>query len=245
MSISKDLKETQCSFSPRSGVETAHRFFDGTASTYDAAVRFWTVGMDWWWKKRIVDKIPPVPQRILDQGCGTGILTFRMARNFPACRIVGVELHQEYISLAAQKARVMGVNNVELILGRAEDVVLREQFDCITSSYLAKYADVEDLVRGAKRMLRASGVLIIHDFIFPRNRLAAHILGIYFRFMQTLGRRWFPQWKNVFNELEDLLRQSRWVSELVILLERCGFRRIRVERLAPGIAAIVSATNTA
>jgi demethylmenaquinone methyltransferase/2-methoxy-6-polyprenyl-1,4-benzoquinol methylase len=224
-------------------VEIAHRFFAGTASTYDLTVHFWTLGLDWWWKKRIIDRIPPVPQGILDQGCGTGILTFQMAQSFPNCRVIGVELHKEYISLAAKKANALGLNNVQLILGRAEDVVLRERFDCITSSYLSKYAEMEELIRGAKKMLREGGLLIMHDFTYPRNRLAARILGGYFRFMQTFGRCGFPQWEIAFYELEDFIRQSRWVPELVTSLKWHEFRCIRVERLFLGIATIVSAKN--
>jgi demethylmenaquinone methyltransferase/2-methoxy-6-polyprenyl-1,4-benzoquinol methylase len=236
-------KEAHFKSSPHSGVEIAHRFFFGTASSYDLAVHFWTVGLDWWWKKRLIDKIPSVPQCILDQGCGTGILTFRMARRFPSCRVIGVELHHEYISLAAKKARALGLNNVQLILGRAEEVVLGERFDCITSSYLCKYAEMEELIKGAKKMLREGGHLIVHDFTYPRNRLAARILGIYFRFMQTFGRRGFPHWEKAFYELETFIRQSRWVPELITSLEGQGFRSIRVERLTLGIATIVSAKN--
>jgi hypothetical protein len=43
---------------------------------------------------------------------------------------------------------------VEFIHGRAEDVVLPGDFDCITSCYLAKYADLGLLVNRAHDMLR-------------------------------------------------------------------------------------------
>jgi demethylmenaquinone methyltransferase/2-methoxy-6-polyprenyl-1,4-benzoquinol methylase len=230
---------------PRSGLETARRFFAGTAATYNAAVHLWTVGMDWWWKRKIIGRIPASPRSILDQGCGTGILTLRMARKFSASRVVGVELHREYASLAAGRARAMGLKNVSFVLGRAEDMVLKEHFECITSSYLAKYADLEELIRGAKRMLVQGGVLVIHDFTYPRNPLAARILRIYFRFLQAFGRWGFPEWETVFYELEDFLRQSHWVSELVTLLEEHGFMQIRVVPLTWGIATVVSAENTA
>jgi demethylmenaquinone methyltransferase / 2-methoxy-6-polyprenyl-1,4-benzoquinol methylase len=243
MSESKSPKETHVKFYPHSGLEIAHRFFAGTAPSYNLTVHLWTLGLDWWWKKRIIDKIPRVAQLILDQGCGTGILTFRMARRFPTSRVIGVELHQDYISLAAKKAKALGLNNVKLIIGRAEDVVLRDRFDCITSSYLSKYAEMGKLIRGAKKMLREGGLLIMHDFTYPRNRLVACSLGIYFRMMQTFGRFGFPEWENAFYELEDYIRQSSWVADLISSLERQGFANIRIERLTLGFATIVSAKN--
>ena len=230
--------------SPRTGLEMARRFFGGTSSTYDLTVHVWTVGMDWYWKKRIIDKIPIGTRGILDQGCGTGILTLRMARSFPTCRLIGVELHQEYVSLAVQKAGALRLKNVQWILGRAEDVVLKDRFDCITSSYLSKYVEMEKLIRGVKRMLREGGLLIMHDFTYPRNRLAARMLGVYFRFMQTFGMHSFPEWETTFYELEDFIRHSRWVPDLIASLERHGFHSVRVERLTLGIATIVSAEKS-
>lgn len=240
---SESPQETSIKSPHRSGLDTAHRFFHGTAPTYDITVHFWTFGFDWWWKKRIIDKIRPPTHLILDQACGTGILTLRMARKFQDCRVIGIELHEDYLSLAAKKAWVLGLENVQWILGRAEDVILRGQFDCITSSYLSKYAEMKDLIQGAKKMLRTGGLLIMHDFTYPRNPFVAGLLSVYFRFMQTFGRLFFPQWETTFYELEDFIRQSRWVPDLVKCLEEYNFSHLRVERLTLGFATIVSARN--
>lgn len=222
----------------------ARRFFPGTAASYDLTVHLWTFGLDWWWKKRLLDKVPPGSRRILDQACGTGILTFRMARRFPSARITGVDLHREYLLEAARKAESRGIKNVQFIQGLAEEVSLRDRFDCITSSYLAKYAHMENLIAGAGRMLRRGGVLIMHDFTYPRNSYIASTMGLYFRVMQAVGSRAFPEWKNVFFELEGFLRESRWVSDLVASLEKNAFEEIHVERFTLGAAGLVYATRT-
>lgn len=225
------------------GIETAHRFFAGTASTYDLCVDLCTLGMDRWWKKKILRKVPGAPGHMLDQACGTGILTLLLARSFTSCRITGVDLHREYLDLAARKARALGLKNVHWVQGRAEEVIFREQYDFITSSYLAKYADMDLLVQGAGKMLRQGGVLAVHDFSYPRSRFLSGALGIYFRIMRTSGSRAFPQWKIVFNELEAFLKQSRWVSELTSSLEKNGFSMITTEHLTMGFATIVSAVH--
>ena len=129
------------------GEELVHRFFFGTGATYDHMVNFCTVGFDRWWKRKILEKIPQRPIRIIDQACGTGILTFKIAHKFPLCRVIGVELREEYLKIAKEKATDLNLSNVEFILGRAEDVLLDESFDCITSSYLVKYAELGSLIR--------------------------------------------------------------------------------------------------
>jgi demethylmenaquinone methyltransferase/2-methoxy-6-polyprenyl-1,4-benzoquinol methylase len=192
-------------------------------------VELGTFCIDRWWKKKIVDKIPTAPRYILDQACGTGILTFEIARRFPACRAVGVELHEEYITIAREKAAARHLNNVAFIVGRAEEVFLNTSFDCITSSYLAKYAEIGKLVRNAKKMLRAQGVLIVHDFTYPPGRMFARLWELYFRILQTAGSRIYPQWC------------TAWVTELIETLQINGFADITLEPLTCGTSALVTA----
>jgi demethylmenaquinone methyltransferase/2-methoxy-6-polyprenyl-1,4-benzoquinol methylase len=228
---------------PYPDVETAHRFFSGTGTSYDLIVRVCTIGADLWWKSKILEKIPPNSHRIIDQACGTGILTFRIARRFPHSRVMGVELRDEYLAIARQKARRFKLKNVEFILGRAEEVFIKEPVDCITSSYLAKYAELANLVHNAKGMLRQRGTLVFHDFTYPRGRIFPAIWESYFKILQTIGSRLFPSWKTAFDELPGFLHNSRWVPDLLKRLTEDSFSDIRLESLFFGTSAIVTATK--
>ena len=224
-----------------SGEVLAQRFFSGTGTTYDWMVDLATFGVDRWWKKKIVDRIPAAPRRILDQACGTGILTFKIARRFPACRILGVELREEYLAIARAKAAARHLDNVAFIIGRAEDVFLEAGFDCITSSYLAKYAEIGKLVQNAKQMLRDQGLLIVHDFTYPSDRVFARLWEFYFRILQTAGSRIYPQWRTVFYELPQLMHSTAWVTELVATLQKNAFEDISLEFFTFGTSAMVTA----
>ena len=120
----------------------AERFFSGNSATYEHIANFSTLGLDHWWKRKILNKIPQHPTQIVDQACGTGLLTFKIAQRFPLCRIVGVDLQDEYLAIGNTKAQALQLTTVEFIHRKAEDVALEADFDCITSCYLAKYADL-------------------------------------------------------------------------------------------------------
>ncbi|HXX57256.1 MAG TPA: class I SAM-dependent methyltransferase [Thermodesulfovibrionales bacterium] len=222
-------------------LEVVNRFFSGTGSSYDRVVTVCTCGFDRCWKKRLIEKIPAQPTCVMDQACGTGILTFEIARRFPDCRVTGVELRDEYLDRARLKARRWGMTNVDFILGRAEDVIVQGGCDCIISSYLAKYAELGKLITNAGKMLRPGGLIIMHDFIYPANPVFLPLWRAYFRILRGIGSRIFPEWQTVFNELPEFLRETRWVSESLSAMKENAFSDITIESLTFGTAAIVTA----
>lgn len=221
--------------------EFAERFFGGNAESYDHIARVSTLGLDGWWKRKILRKIPKAPDRILEQACGTGILTCKIARLFPACRIIGVELHDAYLDIARKKVRDLGLGNVEFIHGRAEDVVLDGEFDCIVSDYLAKYVDLDVLVAHAWKMLRKDGLLIAHELTRPTHPLFLALWNVHFKFLQAYGTWKHPEWNMAFNDVPMLLARTRWVDDLTRALRANRFSDIRIENQILGASAIVSA----
>lgn len=222
-------------------LEVVDRFFSGTGLSYDRIATVCTYGFDKYWKKRIIREIPARPAHIIDQACGTGILTLEIARRFPGCRVTGVELRDEYLDIAREKARASGIGNVDFILGRAEDVVLDGGCDCITSSYLAKYAELGPLIANARAMLRPGGVIIMHDFTYPSNPVFRSFWQAHFRLLRVVAGRIYPEWRTVFYELPAFLRQTTWVSESLALLEENAFCDIKSHALTFGTSAIITA----
>jgi len=224
-----------------SKLEVVQRFFSGTGFSYDQVATICTCGFDKYWKKKIVGRIPDRNACIIDQGCGTGILTLKIARRFPECRVIGVEIRDEYLAIAREKVRALGISNVEFILGRAEDVIVEGGCDCITSSYLAKYAELGTLILNAGKMLRPGGLIIMHDFTYPSNPVFLSLWQTYFKLLRMIGSRIFPEWRTVFYELPEFLRRTTWLSDSLAMMKEKGFSDITSKSLTSGSAAIVTA----
>jgi demethylmenaquinone methyltransferase / 2-methoxy-6-polyprenyl-1,4-benzoquinol methylase len=224
-----------------SGTALAERFFAGNSATYERIANLSSLGLDQWWKRKIVNKIPQNPTRILDQACGTGLLTFRIAKRFPLCRIWGVDLQDEYLRIAKDKAQALRLTTVEFIQGRAEDVVLQGDFDCIASCYLAKYADLQLLVNHAYDMLREGGTLVMHELTYPTRLSDALFWRIHFKVLQAYGDWKHPEWKIALRELPAYLKETIWLDELIDALKANKFSDINIEHLAFGASAVVSA----
>ncbi|MEW6489768.1 MAG: methyltransferase domain-containing protein [Thermodesulfobacteriota bacterium] len=220
--------------------ELVERFFSGTGTSYRLTATFGTLGFDLWWKHRILSAVPPHAARVLDQASGTGILTFGLARRLPGSLVVGVELRREYAALAQEEKRRRGISNVCFVQGRAEEVAVRPPVDCIASSYLAKYADMEALAANAAGMLRPGGAILLHDFTYPASRVLARIWEAYLRLLGAAWGRLYPAWREALDGLPGLLRHTTWVADAVGALERHGFEDVRVRRLTWGAAALVT-----
>ena len=225
-------------------LDLVERFFRGTGSTYDFMVRVATLGCDPLWKRRMVRiarEQTGEPGSILDLACGTGISTFAFARAFPSAQVVGVELRDEYLQRARAKLAVDPDPRIHFVLSRAEDFTTDQRFDVVTASYLAKYADLPVLVDRFVGWLQPGGLLIMHDFTLPPNRLALAVWRAYFRMLQTLGSRIFPAWKTIYDGLPELIERTRWTSELQELLWRRGFTNVAFEWQTLGGSAIITA----
>lgn len=226
-----------------SRLELVDRLFTGTGPTYDSMVHWATFGIDRLWKRRMLELIPEGNGPVLDLACGTGISTLSIARRFPHRQVVGVELRDEYLQLARDKIRREATDNVELVLCRAEDFHSATRFDCITSSYLAKYADLPLLTRNCRDMLRPEGVLMMHDFTYPPRPALVAVWRLYFMVMKQTVARVFPAWQEIYQGLPRLIEETQWLATLQDSLARNRFSDVRLEYLTLYGSAIVRAVN--
>lgn len=221
--------------------DIVRRFFTGTGPTYDLIVDLFTYGADRYWKSQMLSKIPNSAQSILDLACGTGILTFKLAQLYPDCKIVGVDMMQEYIAVAKRKKDKQKWVNIHFICGRAENIKLKHSFDCITSSYIPKYVPADKLLKNISPFLKEGGALVFHDFAYPTKYLFKKLWHIHMLIMKYLGTPIFPQWKTIFHELADLIRSTKWITEYVESLKDFKYKDIELYQYTAGTAAIISA----
>ena len=216
------------------GVKLAQSFFNkNNSGSYDRLVKFATLGQDLNWKKKLVENVPN-GSMVLEMACGTGILTSLLKQNNN--KVYGIDLTFEYLSALGEKKI-----EIDSINGTAEFLPFQNRyFDCIVTSYLPKYVDLNVLVSECQRVLKQDGLLILHDFTYP-NRLAYQLAWkIYFRIIRVLWKL-DKKWTNVFNELDKLIISNHWDSEINSILTTHGFVHIHKEFLTFETSAVISA----
>jgi SAM-dependent methyltransferase len=66
-------------------------------------------------RHELVDLLPPRPRRVLDVGCGAGMLGAEVKRRHPGCAVIGVEANADAARVAARSLDRVIVGDVETL----------------------------------------------------------------------------------------------------------------------------------
>ncbi len=212
----------------------AKNFFNElNSSSYDRIVKFTTFGKDFYWKKKMLEKIT-TEGTVLDLACGTGILSSLLKDSGHS--VYGIDLTFDYLRILKSK----NLKNF-CVNGTAESLPFKNNyFDCIISSYLPKYCDIKKLVNECFRVLKHGGIVILHDFILPRRTLFRTFWNSYFKLLKFSGR-FIKNWSKVFDELDSLIMLSKWYDSLPKIFIDKGFIHITSETFTFETAALIFA----
>lgn len=130
-------------------------------------------------RDRLLDKIPwRGDERVIDVGCGRGLLTIGAAHRLPNGKVFGVDIWNPRALTGNQSvsvlenAKIEGVNDkVEAKEGDARKLPFAdESFDAVVSNFvlheLQKREDREQMSREMARVLKPGGKVGLVDFIF-------------------------------------------------------------------------------
>ena len=114
-------------------------------------------------ERLLLDRIGPARGlRILDVGCGDGVLATRLAQD--GARVTGIDASADMLAAAHRRARAAGVD-VDLVEGDAGNLPFpKGQFDCVVSvATLCFVEDARPTIREMVRVLKPGGRLILGE----------------------------------------------------------------------------------
>ena len=157
--------------------------FNNIAPTYDRLNHIFSLSIDKLWRRRVVRLVRRMkPQRILDLATGTGDLAIKMAKRIPKAHIMGVDLSENMLAVAAEKVRRQGLDDhIALYQGEAESLDVGDGVvDVVTVAFgVRNFGDIDTSLREISRSLRAGGHIVILEFSTPRNFLVRRLYRLY------------------------------------------------------------------
>ncbi len=166
-----------------------------------------------------------------------------MLARWPECSVTGVELRDEYLQVARQRAVLANAEDrVDWILSNAEDAdVGGRRFDTCISCYIPKYVVMDRFVPRLTEWLEPGGLLALQDFSYPKQKWAQDIWHRHFDKVMELCEREYPHWLTMFRLLPDVIKESTWIDDLCEGLYEQGFEDIGVTAHTLGSASTVTA----
>ena len=122
--------------------------------------------------QKVVDLIPKDTTRILDIGCGVGLLRWLIAKQIPQTSVIGMDMswymltHQVRTPNMISSSLVQGIAPYIPFKGNSFDVVVAVQFLSEVLCFSGK-TGFFDTIKQVKRVLKEGGVLIVLDHQSP------------------------------------------------------------------------------
>lgn len=105
--------------------------------------------------------------RMLDVGCGRGLIIMRLAELYPRSQFVGMDLSAEAIAFARGEAARRGLHNIEFIASDVSD--FDETAEPAAFDFVTTFDAIHDqgrplnVLRGIRRTLKPGGVYLMQD----------------------------------------------------------------------------------
>lgn len=158
-------------------------------------------------------------ERILDLGCGTGVLIQRLLQVAPASEVVGIDASAEMLEIAKHKLP----ESVDLKLGSADNLPFASNyFDIVVStSAFHFFRSPSQALQEAKRVLKPNGRLVITDWCY--DYLTCKVCDFFLRCFHPAHLRTYG-----VAEFQGMM-EDEGLQEIAILSEGCANERYKID----------------
>ena len=226
----------------KSKKEEVRDMFDNIAPTYDKLNHILSFSIDKMWRRRVVRLVRRLqPLRIMDLATGTGDLAIKMAKRIPEARIMGVDLSEKMLAVAAEKVRRQGLDDhIALYQGDAEQLDVADGLlDVVTVAFgVRNFGNLEQGLREIWRSLRSGGHIVILEFSTPSNPIVRKLYEFYSNHIMKPVGGMLSKDQKAYDYLPDSIVEFPAPDKFIELLQSVGFEECRRRSQSCGIAQI-------
>ncbi|HCU06999.1 MAG TPA: class I SAM-dependent methyltransferase [Holosporales bacterium] len=175
--------------------------------------------------------------KVLDAGCANGLFSFAISTSCKEVR--GIDINEQFLSIAQEKAQEKRKDNLQFIFGDVENIPFKEEeFDCVFSySCLVLVEDVHKALKECMRVVKKNGYLILditgkhnlsqnfwknyyinkghHSFnVFSYDDIKIFCRLNQIRILETYGLGLLDQWK-YFPFISRFTSKLTWVDKIL------------------------------
>ena len=222
--------------------EEVQQMFDNIASTYDKLNHILSLSIDKIWRRRVVRKVRRMkPEKVMDLATGTGDLAIKLAKAMPKAKIMGVDLSENMLAVAAEKVRRKGLDDhIALYQGDAENLdVANDVLDVVTVAFgVRNFGNLEAGLKEIMRSLRSGGHIVVLEFSTPRNFFVRKAYQLYSNHVMKPVGGLVSKDRKAYDYLPDSIVEFPDRERFLEIMSRTGFVECRRRSQSLGIAQI-------
>jgi demethylmenaquinone methyltransferase / 2-methoxy-6-polyprenyl-1,4-benzoquinol methylase len=225
--------------------EQVQEMFDNIAPQYDFLNRFLSMGIDVWWRKRLIKKLAKSkPKLVLDMATGTADVAIQTYKSLKTEKIVGVDLSNLMLEVGRKKlADKKLAAFIELKQGDSENLEFASNtFDAVTVAFgVRNFEHLEKGLLELNRVLKPGATLAVLEFSKPSTFPVKQVYNFYFKYILPKLGSWVSKDASAYTYLPESVQNFPQGKEFLLILEKIGFINCQCDPLTFGISSIYTA----
>ena len=220
--------------------EYVQKMFAGISPRYDLLNHLLSLGLDKYWRRFAVSKLPP--GYILDVCSGTGDVAIEVSKNNS---VIASDFCYEMLQLCRPKLEKKDIKNVSCIQNDAENLSFKDEvFDgAIVAFGIRNVSDIKKALSEMRRVVRKGGTVVILEFSQPENKVFKSIYYIYFNKILPVVGALVSKKKGPYSYLPSSVMAFPKRREFVQLMKDAGISHIEYHDLTFGIVTVYVGFN--
>lgn len=220
--------------------------FNNISGKYDLTNIFISLGFSKYWNRRFSGKISCKGETVLDACCGTGVSTSLISKKLDLdAKIYGVDFSPEMLGVAKNKFRSSQHSITFLNSDVTELEFPDDYFDIVTIVFgIRNILNREKALKEFLRAAKPGAQFICMEFSYPESKAIRKIYDFYMNFFIVNFGGLITHQRGAYLHLIKSIREFPSSEEFSKLIESCGWKDVRVEKLTSGICTIYSAYKT-
>ena len=220
--------------------------FDAISGAYDFFNHFLSLGIDRYWRKKMMLETKSVQpcEKILDLATGTADVALSLEKTHAGAKIIGVDLSPAMIAKGKEKIDKKDLNDrITLELGDAENLRFNDaHFDLVTVAFgVRNFEHLEAGLLEMKRVLRRGGKMVILEFSQPKGFFFKPLFLFYFKNILPQLGKWFSKDPKAYDYLYESVQEFPDQERFVEIIKDLGFQNVSLTQLSRGICTIYTA----
>ncbi len=219
------------------------KMFDDISSRYDFLNHFLSLGLDFYWRKQLVNSLPKIlNQPVLDVATGTGDVGFEIKKQFSNAEIVGLDYAHKMVEMCQKKIDERKAERFTVIQGDGENLPFNNNvFSALTIAFgFRNIGHYSKALSEFYRVLEDGGTLHILEFAEPSSKIFGAVYRWYFKTILPRIGALFSR-SDAYRYLPESVEYFPVRDELKMMIKNAGFIDVDIQDMTLGVVTLITA----